>query len=73
MKTYQIELLEPKAKRLLEELAALKLIKIHEVSDPKQQFKDLLSKFRSTDADPPSLKEITEEVEEVRRKRYEQP
>ncbi|MCB1192273.1 MAG: hypothetical protein KDK90_17630 [Leptospiraceae bacterium] len=72
MKTYQIELLEPKAKKLLDELANLKLIKIQEKQKPTQEFRSLLTKIREKKNKKLTLEEITKEVELVRRKRYAQ-
>ena len=68
MNIFQIELIDPKAKRLLEELAAMNLIKIQEIENPKERFFDLLKKLRSKGEDL-SLDEITKEVEIVRSQR----
>lgn len=46
MKTYQIEIIEPRAKKILDELVNLKLIKIEEKKKPSQEFKELLNKIR---------------------------
>ena len=70
MSTIQIEIINPKAKKLIEELAKLKLIRISEKQDYKKEFKQLLSKFRSNKSTPPDLEEIQKEVEAVREKRY---
>lgn len=70
MRTYQIELLEPKAKKLLEELENLKLIRVQELVEPNPAFKHLLDKIRSKKTKAPTLEEITEEVELIRKKRY---
>jgi len=70
MKTYQIQVLEPRARKLLEELANLKLIKIEEMDEPKEQFRKLVGKIRSKSNKKPSLADITKEVETVRKKRY---
>ena len=65
--TFTIEILNPKAKKLLVDLAELRLISISErVSNP---FLDAVKKFRSKKAKI-SLDEITKEVEIVRTKRY---
>ena len=69
MDTYQIEIIEPKAKRLLDELVNLNLIKFRRV-EPTQQFQELVQKVRAKDNDPPSLEEIAAEVEIVRAERY---
>ena len=72
MKMYQIELLEPKAQKLLEELVNLKLIKVQELPKPKKEFAILLAKIREKKAKKMTLAEITKEVEYVRKKRYAQ-
>lgn len=66
METLQIEIVNPKAKKLLEDLEDLKLITISKSSSSKKQFKTLLAKLRSNAATAPSLEEITKEVEIVR-------
>lgn len=69
MKTYQIDLLNPKAARLLQDLADLKLISIKETK--KQDFIDIVTKLRKkASSNVPSLDEITKEVEMVRAERY---
>ncbi len=69
MKTYQIDILNPKAARLLKDLADLKLISIKETK--KQEFMNVVSKFRKkASSSVPSLDEITKEVENVRNERY---
>jgi hypothetical protein len=69
MKTYQIDILNPKAARLLQDLADLKLISIKETK--KQEFMKIVSKFRKkASSDVPTLEEITKEVENVRSERY---
>lgn len=69
MNTYQVEIIEPKAEKLLEDLANLNLIKVRPL-EPKQRFKELLEKMRSEADDAPTLEEIAEEVEAVREERY---
>jgi hypothetical protein len=68
METLRIDILNPKAKSLLKDLADLDLIRIKKV---KSEFQDLMEKLRSQSADVPSLEEITTEVEAVRKARYE--
>ena len=69
MTTIQVDILNPKAGKLLEDLAELKLISIRNA--PEDQFLKLLKKFRAkAKSNPPSLEEITKEVEIVRAKRY---
>ena len=67
--TLQVNILNPKATRLLQDLADLNLISI---KDPKEDgFLKIIKKLRkSAAANPPSLEEITKEVESVRAKRY---
>lgn len=70
MDTYQIEIIDPKAKKLLDDLANLNLIKVQPL-EPKKLFKRLLKKMRSTGGDSLTLEDITKEVESVRSQRYE--
>jgi hypothetical protein len=66
MSTFNIEILNPKAKKLLLDLADLRLISISEsVSNP---FLDVVKKIRSKKSNL-SLEDITKEVEAVRSKR----
>lgn len=70
METLRIEIINPKAKRLLKSLADMNLIKIKKekaISD----FTELLKKLRSQSEDAPSLEEISKEVESVRKDQYE--
>jgi len=70
MSTLQIEILNPKAAKLIQDLADLELISI---SQPKvSSFSNLLAKLRSKAESVPSLEEITKEVDTVRAERYEQ-
>ncbi len=67
MSTLNIEILNPKAKKLLQDLAELRLISISEKeSNP---FMDVVKKLRSKKTTI-SLSDITKEVEAVRTKRY---
>ena len=69
MNTVQIEILNPKAAKLIQDLADLNLISIKQ---PKENgFTELLGKLRSKADSAPSLEEITKEVEGVRAARYE--
>ena len=70
MESIQIDILNPKAKKILKDLADLKLIKINK---PKKNtdFSNLLKKLRSKSSEEISLEDITKEVEAVRKKRYE--
>jgi hypothetical protein len=70
METIQIDILNPKAKKLLKDLADLNLIKINK-ANTKSDFSSLLKKLRSNSDDEISLDEITDEVEQIRKLRYE--
>ncbi len=72
MDSIRIEILNPKAIKLLKDLAKLKLIKISDSSDRKSKFKKLLEKLRAKSDETPSLEEIEKEVEAVRKARYEE-
>ncbi|HCS20716.1 MAG TPA: hypothetical protein DIW47_09185 [Bacteroidetes bacterium] len=67
MSTMNIEILNPKARKLIQDLADLNLIAI---KDSKQDlFMATIKKLRAKKANI-SLEEITKEVEIVRSKRY---
>ncbi len=69
METMQIDILNPKAGKLLKNLEDLKLISIRKSSD--DGFLKLVNKFRAkAKSNPPTLAEITKEVEFVRTQRY---
>ncbi len=70
METVRIDILNPKAKNLLKDLADLNLIKINK-EKKKSDFSTLLKKLRTKSKDEISLEEITNEVEQVRKSRYE--
>ena len=70
MEILRIEILNPKAKKLLQDLAALNLIRFKDKVDSMTAFNDLLTRLRAQADDPPSLNEITKEVEAARQKRY---
>ena len=69
MDTYQIEIIEPGAKKLLDDLANMNLITVQPL-EPKKLFKRLLEKMRSAGDDAPTFEEITAEVESIRAARY---
>lgn len=69
METIQIDILNPKAKKLLRTLADLNLIKINKTKNTSD-FPALLQKLRAKSSDEISLDEITNEVEKVRSSRY---
>ena len=68
MNTMRIDILNPKAVKLLKDLADLNLIAIQDPS--KNGFASVLKNLRSKAKSVPTLNEITEEVELVRSKRY---
>ena len=68
METIRIDIVNPKAKKIIKELADLNLIAIRD-KDPIKSFQKLLSKLRDKRG-AISLDEITKEVELVRRKRH---
>jgi len=67
MTTLQIDIIEPKAAKLLEDLAAMNLISIQ--TTKQDRLKSLLTKLRAN-SDEISMEEITSEVEIVRAERY---
>ncbi len=69
MESIRIEILNPKAKILIKNLADMDLIRIKK--DKKSEFSDLLARLRKHSEETPSLEEITKEVESVRKARYE--
>jgi len=67
--TLYVEILNPKAKKLLQNLAELNLISIKGTKE--DEFLKIIKKLRSkAGSNPPSMEEITKEVELVRAKRY---
>ncbi|MCC6288555.1 MAG: hypothetical protein IT249_11790 [Chitinophagaceae bacterium] len=69
MVSIEINILNPKAEKLLKDLADLKLISIKERNT--DDFLKVANKLRrKAKNDPPTLEEITKEVELVRAKRY---
>lgn len=68
MNTMTVDIINPKASKLLQDLADLNLISIR--SNSKEGFVSVLNKLRANSKNAPSLKEITKEVELVRAKRY---
>jgi hypothetical protein len=69
--TLQIDILNPKATRLLKDLADLNLISIRD--EKENDFMKVVAKLRKTaSSDNPSIEMITKEVELVRTKRYAQ-
>lgn len=70
MEALRIEILNPKVKTILKQLADLDLIAISKTENPSTELKNLLKKLRSKSDEAPSLDEITKEVEIVREERY---
>jgi len=68
METIKIDIVNPKAKKIIKDLADLDLINIRG-KDPLKSFQTLLNNLR-TKSKEISLQEITKEVELVRSKRY---
>jgi len=70
MEALRIEILNPKVKTILKQLADLDLIAISKMKGPETELKNLLKKFRSKLKEAPTLDEITREIEVVRAERY---
>jgi hypothetical protein len=68
MDSMRIDILNPKAAKLIKDLADLKLIAIRKPTD--NDFAGLVERLRSKAESAPSPEEITKEVELVRAKRY---
>ena len=67
--TLQVDILNPKATKLLQNLADLNLISIKGIKE--DGFMQIINKLRTkASQNPPTLEEITKEVELVRAKRY---
>jgi hypothetical protein len=70
MEALRIEILNPKVKTILKQLADLDLIAISKTDSPSLELKNLLKKLRSKSEEVPSLDDITKEIETVRTERY---
>jgi len=66
MESLSVEIINPKAKTLLRNLAAMNLIQIKN----QPTLASMLATLRRNEAQVPSLEEITQEVELVRQARY---
>jgi hypothetical protein len=66
MKVITIELIDPGAKALLQDLVNRNLIRIRETDTPSHGFSALVSKLRSRSEEVPDLEEIADEVALVR-------
>lgn len=69
MQTIQVNVLNPKAYKLLQDLAELELISLEE-NDQNGFLKKVSNLREKASTSPISLEEITEEVEMVRANRY---
>ena len=67
METVKVDILNPKARKLLKDLADLDLIAIRKST--KSEFSDVLKKIRSNTETTPSPEEIAREVDVVRSRR----
>jgi hypothetical protein len=67
MNTMKIDILNPKANKLINDLADLQLIAIQK--SPESNFADVLEKLRAQATSVPCFEEITKEVETIRVKR----
>lgn len=70
MEALRIEILNPKVKTILKQLADLDLIAISKTESPSVELKNLLKKLQSKSEEVPSLEDITKEIEIVRSERY---
>lgn len=68
MEALKIEILNPKAMKLLKGLQDLKLIKIND--DPVSPLKAYLKKMRKNSDSAPDLEELQKLVKETRKERY---
>jgi hypothetical protein len=69
MNTLQVEILHPKVGKLLQYLADMNLISIRDAAHDGF-LKTVMQLRKKAQKNPPSLEEITKEVEKVRAKRY---
>lgn len=69
MESLKIEIVNPKAKRLINNLADMDFIRIKK-EKVNSDFIELLSKLRKHSDNAPTLDDITKEVELVRKSRY---
>jgi hypothetical protein len=70
MEIINIEIVNPKAMNILNDLAELKLIRIKS-RNRSAEFVDLLKELRAESENAPSFEEIAKEVEVVRNSRHE--
>jgi hypothetical protein len=69
MNTVQVDIINPKAGKLLQDLADMNLISIKDTANDSF-LKVVMQPRKKAQKNPPSLEEITKEVESVRAKRY---
>ena len=69
MEAYKLEILDPKALKLIKGMQDLNLIRV--TKEPVSSMQLYLNKMRKNASNAPSLDEITSIVEKVRSKRYE--
>ncbi len=69
MNTVQVDILNPKAGKLLQDLADMNLISIKDVANDNF-LKVVIQLRKKAKRNPPTLEDITNEVELVRAKRY---
>jgi hypothetical protein len=69
MNTVQVDILNPKAEKLLQDLADMNLISITDVANDSF-LKVVMQLRKKAQGNPPTLEGITKEVELVRAKRY---
>jgi transcription initiation factor IIE alpha subunit len=70
MEALRIEILNPKVKIILKQLAELKLISISKAETHEQKLEKLLEQMRAEEPPAPTLEEISKEVKVVRKQRY---
>jgi len=69
MDTVQVDILNPKAEKLLQDLADMNLISIKDAT--QDSFLKVIVRLRKkAQKNPPTLEEITKEVEIIRAKHY---
>ncbi|MDR9414694.1 MAG: hypothetical protein RI564_00320 [Gracilimonas sp.] len=68
METIKVDILDPKARKLLKDLVDSNMIAIRPSS--KKDLIAVLKRLRSKSASAPTTEEIAKEVEEVRSRRY---
>lgn len=69
MESMNIDILNPKAKNLLQNLADLDLIRINKSDGGNSDFLTVVSRMRNNADSTPTLDEISREVDAVRKKR----